>query len=91
MIREEGHYIIIFTARHSKTCNGNAGLILARQGLTTLEWLRKYDIPYDEIHFGKPFADIYIDDNALRFENWDESLKASNIPLSAEKKLANNS
>jgi len=85
--RKEGHYIIIFTARHSKTCNGNPGLILARQGLTTLEWLKKYDIPYDEIHFGKPFADIYIDDNALRFEKWD-GLSSESIPLSAEKRMA---
>src|SRR3989344_5613505 len=71
-LKEAGHYIIIFTARHMKTCNGNVAMVLAKQGKNTLDWLAKYSIPYDEIHFGKPWADIYIDDNAYRFNDWDE-------------------
>lgn len=87
-LKEAGHYIIILTARHSKTCQGNLGLILARQGLTTFQWLDKYSIPYDEIHFGKPWADIYIDDNAVRFESWDQiEPDGSNLPTSSETKL----
>ncbi|KAF3906672.1 hypothetical protein ABW20_dc0109991 [Dactylellina cionopaga] len=31
----------------------------------TLETLSKYNIPYHEIYFGKPHADIYIDDHAV--------------------------
>ena len=86
--KESGHYIIINTARHWKTCQGNVGLILARQGAVTLDWLKKHDIPYDEIHFGKPWADIYIDDNALRFNSWKQlSSDADQLPLSSEKKL----
>jgi hypothetical protein len=38
--------------------------------LHTLNWLEKNNVPYDEIYFGKPWAQIYIDDNAFRFENW---------------------
>ena len=33
------------------------------------EWLEKHDIPYDEIHFGKPWCGVngfYIDDKAVR-------------------------
>jgi len=37
----------------------------------TLDWLEKHQIHYDEIFFGKPNADITIDDRALRFEDWD--------------------
>lgn len=87
-LKKAGHYVIILTARHWKTCKGNVGLILARQGLTTFEWLKKHNIPFDEIHFGKPHADIYIDDNAVRFIDWEEiNDDGSNLPKSSETAL----
>lgn len=86
-IKEAGHYVIIQTARHMKTCESNLGLVNARITKMTLDWLEKHDIPYDEIYFGKPWAQIYIDDNALRFENWSSiSGDGSNIPMSNEQK-----
>lgn len=84
--KKNGHYVILQTARHMKTCNGNVGLVMGRVGHITLEWLKKHDIPYDEIYFGKPWADVYIDDNALRFEDWDQIKgDGSNLPISNEK------
>ena len=71
-LKATGHTIIINSGRHMKTCQGNVGLVLARQGQMTLEWLSRYEIPYDEIHFGKPWADVYVDDNAYRFTSWDD-------------------
>lgn len=72
-LKGEGHTIILNTARHMKTCQGNVGLVVARQGKTLFDWLVKNNIPYDEIYFGKPHADIYIDDNCQRFEgNWNQ-------------------
>ena len=41
-------------------------------GLITLEWLERYDIEYDEIYFGKPNAQVYLDDRAVRFVSWEE-------------------
>lgn len=42
-------------------------------GKMTFEWLEKNGIEYDEIFFGKPNADITIDDRAVRFaDNWAE-------------------
>lgn len=70
-LRAAGHHVILCTARHMKTCDGNVGLVVARQGLTTLQWLERHGVEYDEIHFGKPHADVYLDDNAMRFESWD--------------------
>lgn len=85
-LKTAGHYIIIFTARHMKSCDGDVGKVTARIGKQTLDWLEKYNIPYDEIHFGKPWADIYIDDNAFRFENWNQiNADASNLPTNKEK------
>ncbi|HEX4974679.1 MAG TPA: hypothetical protein VFV48_02230 [Pseudomonadales bacterium] len=70
-LKESGHYIIINTARHMKTCNANSGLVNARIAKVTLEWLERHGIPFDEIYFSKPWADVYLDDNAHRFEGWD--------------------
>ena len=86
-LKKNGHHIIIYTARHMKTCDGNVGKVISKIGMVTLNWLRKYKVPYDEIYFGKPWADIYIDDNALRFSNWSKiDSNASNLPKSTEKK-----
>ena len=84
--RREGHTVILATARHMKTCQGNPGMALARQGATLFDWLARHGFEYDEIWFGKPHADVYIDDNALRFEgDW----RALQLPaMSREAALA---
>ncbi|MEM7475678.1 MAG: capsular biosynthesis protein [Planctomycetota bacterium] len=85
-LREAGHYVILHTARHMKTCDGNVGKVVARQGATTLAWLERHGIGYDEIYFGKPHADVYLDDNAMRFENWAAiEGDGSSFPTSNEK------
>lgn len=70
-LRAAGHYIIIQTARNMKTCESNVGKVMKNVGLITLDWLERHDIEYDEIYFGKPNAELYIDDRALRFSDWD--------------------
>jgi capsule biosynthesis phosphatase len=70
-LREDGHTIIIHTARNMATCHHNVGKVLKNVGKITLDWLEAHEIPYDEIFFGKPNADITIDDRVLRFQdNW---------------------
>jgi capsule biosynthesis phosphatase len=69
-LRKTGHYVIIQTARNMATCESNLGKVMKNVGKVTLEWLDKNEIEYDEIYFGKPNAHLYIDDRALRFENW---------------------
>jgi len=61
-LKEKGHTIIIYSARRMKTHCGNIGTILKDIGQITFDTLKKFDIPYDEIYFGKPYADFYIDD-----------------------------
>lgn len=78
-LRRQGHEIIIHTARHMRTCGGNVGAVVARQGAVTLQWLDRHGIEYDEIHFGKPYAHVYIDDNALRFTSWDQVAVESSV------------
>jgi capsule biosynthesis phosphatase len=84
-LRQQGHYIIIHTARHMKTCAGNVGRAIALQGGVTLDWLRRHEVEYDELYFGKPEADVYLDDNAWRFSSWDEiASDGSSFPLRRE-------
>lgn len=88
-LKAAGHYLIVMTARHMATCQSNVGLVVARQGKTLFDWLERHAVPFDEVWFGKPHADIYIDDNALRFESWGAiAADGSNLPVSKEKQLA---
>lgn len=54
---KEGHYVIIFTARGSKS-QINFRELTERQ-------LMNWGISYHELLFGKPYADIFIDDRAI--------------------------
>lgn len=69
-LHNEGHEIVIYTARNMKTQGHNVGKVLKNVGKITLDWLEKNNIYYDEIFFGKPNADITIDDRCIRFEGW---------------------
>lgn len=64
-MKDEGHTIIIYTARRMKTHSNNVGAVVKDIGMVTLETLERFNIPYDEIIFGKPIADMYIDDRAV--------------------------
>ena len=61
-LKRMGNEIIIYTARRMRTHNGSVGKVVSDIGMVTLDTLRNFEIPYDEIHFGKPHADFYIDD-----------------------------
>lgn len=74
-LKLQGHTILIHTARRMKTHNGNSGKVLSDIGKITFETLEKFEIPYDEIYFGKPHADFYIDDLAVSaFDELDKTL-----------------
>ena len=67
--KETGATIVLFSSRNMKTYDGNLGLINANTAATMRDWLAKWDIPYDEIYFGKPWPGpkgLYIDDRAIR-------------------------
>jgi len=66
-LKNDGHYLIIHTGRHMRTCNGDVSKVIEKIGKITEDWLEKWRVPYDELIFGKPYADIYIDDLAIEF------------------------
>lgn len=71
-LKKEGHTIILHTARKMNTYSGNLGEVNKSVALLTLKQLETFDIPYDEIYFGKPAADCYIDDKALNAKDFDK-------------------
>lgn len=74
-LKKMGHTIIIYTARRMKTTGGNIGKVMNNIGKITFDTLEKFKIEYDEIYFGKPHADIYIDDLALNcYDNIEKEL-----------------
>jgi capsule biosynthesis phosphatase len=74
-LKKMGNTIIIYTARRMKTTNGNIGKVMSDIGKITFDTLSKFDIPFDEIYFGKPHADYYIDDLAINcYDNMEKLL-----------------
>jgi len=81
--KEKGFYIIIQSSRNMRTFNNNLGLLQANTLPTLIEWLNRHDIPFDEVHVGKPwcgFEGFYVDDRAIRPDefvgkSFDEILK----------------
>ena len=64
-----GYTIVIHTARNMRSFDNSLGLINAHTLPVIVEWLRRHEIPYDEIHVGKPWCGtegFYVDDRAVR-------------------------
>jgi capsule biosynthesis phosphatase len=52
-----------------RTFAGSVGKINAVTLPIIIDWLRAHDVPYDEIHVGKPWCGtegFYVDDRAIR-------------------------
>lgn len=67
--RNGGAKIVLFTSRNMNSFNNNIGLINKFTAKILLEWLEKWNIPYDEIIYGKPWPGLkgfYVDDRSIR-------------------------
>ena len=67
--QDNGAKIILFTSRNMNSYGGNIGLINKNTAKILLAWLDKWDIPYDEIIYGKPWPGkkgFYVDDRTVR-------------------------
>ncbi len=71
--KDGGARIILLTSRNMNSYNGNIGLINAKTAKILLNWLDKWEIPYDEIVYGKPWPGhhgFYVDDRTVRPEEF---------------------
>lgn len=68
-LKKEGYEIVIHTARNMRTFSGEVGKINIHTLPVILDWLKKNDIPFDEVLVGKPWCGtdgFYVDDKAIR-------------------------
>lgn len=69
--KSSGYHIIIHSARRMLTHGGDLNRILEDVGQVTRDWLAEYNVPYDELIFGKPYATTwYVDDKAMTPEQF---------------------
>jgi capsule biosynthesis phosphatase len=67
--RDLGFEIVLYTSRNMRTYACNVGKIAAFTLPALIEWLDRHEIPYDEVHIGKPWCGhegFYVDDRAVR-------------------------
>lgn len=62
--------IIIHTSRGMNSCNGDIRQAEIKNRITIEKWLSDNCVPYDKIIFGKPLADVYIDDKAVNVSDF---------------------
>lgn len=71
---KKGHKIILFTARGMTTYTGNVKLINKNLGSLTIRQLKKFNVKYHELIFGKPSFDYIIDDRSVFYKkNWSKN------------------
>lgn len=66
---DQGAKIVLFSSRNMNSYEGNIGKINKYTAPILIEWLNKWNIPYDEIIFGKPWPGkqgFYVDDRTIR-------------------------
>lgn len=64
-LKLDEYWIILYTSRNMRTHGGNIGAIMKHTAPTLINWLAENEIPYDELHFGKPWCGhngFYIDE-----------------------------
>lgn len=67
--KREGFEIIISTSRNVRTYKNDLGKINANTLPIIIDWLKQYEVPFDELYVGKPWCGndgFYIDDKAIR-------------------------
>lgn len=67
--KKNGAKIVFYTSRNMNTFESNIGKINVVTGKIIFAWLDKWNIPYDEVIFGKVWPGhngFYVDDRTIR-------------------------
>lgn len=67
--KRQGFEIVINSSRNMRTYESNLGRINIFTLPNIIDWLRKHEVPFDEVYVGKPwcgFDGFYIDDKSIR-------------------------
>lgn len=72
-LQNDGWEIIIFSSRGQNSCGGDLEKIKKKYQKEIEDWLKRYNVPYDDLIFGKPLGDIYVDDKGIGLEDFCKS------------------
>ena len=69
---EDGHTILMYTARGMGTLKGDLEKVYSTWYEVTKNQLNKWGVKHHQLILGKPAADFYIDDKAVNALDWRE-------------------
>ena len=69
-LHRQGAKITLYTSRGMVSCNGDIEKIIKKNKPILEKWLEKNKVEYDELIFGKPLGDMYIDDKAMNVRDF---------------------
>ena len=69
-LHKQGAKITLYTSRGMVSCNGDIDKIIAKNKDILERWLKKHKVKYDELVFGKPLGDLYVDDKAMNVKDF---------------------
>lgn len=75
-LHEQGHYIIIFTARGMGKSDSVPGKAFTNLYRLTQDQLDSWGIKYDELILGKPHVDVFVDDKGFQVKPDGSSVNA---------------
>lgn len=67
---DNGATIKLYTSRGMVSCNGDIENIIAKNKDVLERWLAKNNVKYNELIFGKPLGDMYVDDKAINVRDF---------------------
>lgn len=70
---DRGVDICLYTSRGQNSCKGDLALIIERNEAVLVDWLKRHGVKYNELIFGKPLADFYVDDGGMSVKEFLQS------------------
>ena len=72
----KGYYIRLFTARYMGRSRENIRLAKKKAENLTITQLKRWNVLYHELIFGKPSYDLFIDDKSIFYKkNWSKQIE----------------
>lgn len=66
----QGFEIYLYTSRGMLSCNNDINKAEIKNKDILISWLNNNNVKYNEIIFGKPLADLYVDDKAMNIQDF---------------------